>query len=271
MYFLAEINQNTHSEKKSSQRLFLKMFQLIHKIGLWSKSRSSRRLILWISPLPSRFGRRPLSLSLYAPKSASVLSFLLEGYLNTNSRQRMAAGKGPFCGQVVTLLLTANENTSLYAVSKKMGASGKILHVWILQNGGLWVLRHQVCVNKSEKQRSPHLLLVGKRKFSPWSTQAGITNTKSCIITSETSPPKAFSKWIKQRAYKIDPNLSEKKGFQKFPRVVLVLIDWSRDCMATIVMVWASSWAFWSGLWTETRAFQVQAFQTFWAFPLKNF
>ena len=37
---------------------------------------------------------------------------------------------------------------------------------------------------------------------------------------------------------------------------------------AMVVTGWASSWAFRSGLRTETRAFQVQAF---WAFPLKDF
>ena len=70
-----------------------------------------------------------LSLSLYLPLPLSSLhakkcfrSFLLEGYLNMNrgGRERGREGgrrprqaEGPFCGQVVTLLLTANENTSL--------------------------------------------------------------------------------------------------------------------------------------------------------------
>ena len=38
-----------------------------------------------------------------------------------------------------------------------------------------------------------------------------------------------------------------------------------------VFTVRASSWAFQSGLWTETRAFQVQAFQAFWAFPVMDF
>ena len=38
-----------------------------------------------------------------------------------------------------------------------------------------------------------------------------------------------------------------------------------------VFTVRASSWAYQSGIWTEPRAFQVQAFQAFWAFPVMDF
>ena len=78
--------------------------------------------------------RERATFSLSTPKSASSV---LEGYLNMNRAEGRESG--PFCSQVVTLLLTANENTSLHArtarSAQKMGERAATSSRYVSQFG----------------------------------------------------------------------------------------------------------------------------------------